>query len=451
MNYREALEYFRDRSDYDRGFVSNPFAGDDAAAAGLRRTRIVVDALGSPDRAYPIIHIAGTKGKGSTCAVIESLARHAGLRTGLFVTPHLHTVRERIQIDAAPVSEAEWAAATDQVARAVAAVEADHPDLGRVTAFELNTALALLLFERAAVDLGIVEVGLGGRLDATNVVEPVVTAITPISFDHQAILGDTLEAIASEKAGIIKPGIPVVVAPQEPSAGDAIARRAVVQEAPLLRAGHDWQFQAEDGSVSFSGPWGSLSGVKLGLRGKHQADNAGAALMALWQWSPGLFANSRALRAGLEAVLWIGRFEVVHDAPTVVFDGAHNGASVEVLAQTLRDEYPEREYIVVFGSYRDKDLPAMLGALAPLKPRVVATRSTSPRAQDPDVICAAANKLGLQARVATTVPAAVRHALDSADRNTVIVATGSLSVVAETREHFGLAQVSELEREILSG
>ena len=451
MDYRAALGFFRDRSDYDRGFISNPFAGDEAATAGLDRTRELLSALGSPDRAYPIIHVAGTKGKGSTCAFIESMARQSGLRTGMFTTPHLHSVRERIQIDGIPISEETWAAGMERCARAVSLVETEHEELGRITAFEINTALALLVFGNALVDLGIVEVGLGGRLDATNVVAPRVSVITPVSYDHQAILGDTLSQIASEKAGIIKPETPVIVAPQEPEAAAEIASRAEALNAPLYRAGTHWSTSYVSGRATLSGPWGEIGNLELGLRGRHQAGNAGAALMALWLLNPALIADTGAVADGLQGVQWPGRYEVIQEKPTVIVDGAHNGASMGVLADALLDEFPNREFVVVFGSYMDKHLDDMLSELEPLRPTLIATRSLSPRARDTSSILDVARLKDFDVDEQPSVGDAIEAALGMAGPRTVIVATGSLSIVALTREHVGLADVAPVEREILGG
>lgn len=449
MDYRAALEYFRDRSDYDRGFISNPFAGDEAAAAGLQRTRLLLDALGSPDRAYPIIHVAGTKGKGSTCAFIESVARHLGLKTGMFTTPHLHTVRERIQVTGHPIDEETWTASLQSCRDAVQSVERDHPHLGRITAFEINTAMALLAFSDAGVDLGIVEVGLGGRLDATNVITPRVSVITPISYDHQAILGGTLQQIASEKAGIIKPGVPVVIAPQPPEARAEIASRAGALGAPAYHAGSDWHANSAGGITTIAGPWGNLGNLELGLKGPHQATNAGAAVMALWLLDSQKFEEIDANSAGLQRANWPGRYETVQRSPTVIVDGAHNGASMAVLSHALLEDYPDHEFVVILGSYIDKDLAAMLGELQRLQPALITTRSSSPRARDPSEILEVAASIDIEGVEQPSVNEAIRAALEPAMPQTVIVATGSLSVVAEAREFFGLVDISQVEREIL--
>jgi dihydrofolate synthase/folylpolyglutamate synthase len=451
MDYPAALRYFRERSDYDRGFISNPFAGDDAALAGLRRTRLLLDALGQPDRAYPIIHVAGTKGKGSTCAFVESLARASGLCTGMFVTPHLHTVRERTRIDASAISESGFARLMLRTAEAVYDIERRHPHEGSLTAFEISTAMSLLACAEAPVDLAIVEVGLGGRLDATNVVEPAVSVITPISLDHQAILGDTLGEIAAEKAGILRPGVPAVIASQPASALAVIRDTAALIGAPLSLEGDAWHAQYRAGLATLSGPWGVLERIRLGLRGPHQADNAGAALMAIWHFRHNLLNDPSRARRALEATTWPGRFETIRDSPPVIVDGAHNVASMEMLATTLQEAHPGSRYIVVLGSYRDKDLAGMLASLTHLQPLIVATRSTSPRAREPAEIQAQSFALGMDSVIQPAVDAALRYALEQAGPDQVIVVTGSLSVAAEAREALGLGDVSPVEREIMSG
>ncbi|HLT19511.1 MAG TPA: Mur ligase family protein, partial [Thermomicrobiales bacterium] len=282
MNYREALIYFRDRSDYERGFVSNPFAGDEAAATGLRRTRLLLDQLGSPDRAYPIIHVAGTKGKGSTCAFIESMTRHCGLRTGLFATPQLHSVRERTLIDAQPISEAQFAETLGRVAAAVEQVERAHPEAGSLTAFEISTAQSLLAFAEAGVDLAVVEAGMGGRLDATNVIEkPAISVITPVSVDHTEYLGKDIAAIAGEKAGIMKKGVPCVIGPQSEEAMAVLSARALQLNTPVMRHGHEWHVETEGDKHIYKSDTLTLELPRPALAGEHQWQNAATAVAVM--------------------------------------------------------------------------------------------------------------------------------------------------------------------------
>ena len=450
MNYREAIRWIIERAGYEKGFVANPFAADDVAALGLKRTAALLQGLGSPERAYPIVHVAGTKGKGSVSATVEALARSAGRRTGLYATPHLHTFRERIQIDGQPVSEEELAALADALVPVDRDVQAEQPEIGQPTAFEVATAMALLGFRRAGVEVGVLEVGMGGRLDATNVVTPAVSVITSISFDHTAILGDTLEAIASEKGGIIKPGVPVVVGPQQPEALATLERIAAERGAPLLRWGRDWQAEVGPGGARLAGPWGEWRDVRLALEGRHQVENAGTALMAAWQLDPALLAGEAHAREALATVRWPGRFERVAERPDVYVDGAHNADSIARLVETVA-RHLARPPIVILGISRDKDIDGMLAALAPLAPRLIATASHNPRAADPDRIVALAAAWGIAAERSADVPAALARARSAAAPDDLILVTGSLYAVAEAREALGLAETPAFERALLYG
>ncbi|HYI13977.1 MAG TPA: folylpolyglutamate synthase/dihydrofolate synthase family protein [Thermomicrobiales bacterium] len=449
MEYREAIAWIIDRAGYDKGFVANPFAGDEVAALGLRRTAGLLRRLESPERAYRIVHVAGTKGKGSTCATVAAVARGGGLSTGLYVTPHLHTFRERFLIDGEPLSEAEFAAVADLVAPADLLVEAEEPEIGEPTAFEIATAMALLAFQRAAVDLAVVEVGLGGRLDATNVVTPDVAAISTISYDHTAILGTTLEEIAFEKGGIIKPSKPVAVGPQPAEALAELRRIAAERSAPLFLAGRDWQTASNGDGATLTGPWGDWRNVQLALAGPHQVENAGLALMTLWLFDSRLLADEGRVREALAGVRWPGRFERISMAPAIYVDGAHNVNSIERLAATIGDHLEGGVLHVVLGIGRDKDIGGMLRALAPLEPRITATASHNPRAAAPDQIAAAAIDAGLAAATAPNVAAALDDIRATAGSADTILVTGSLYAVAEAREALGLAETPVFERELL--
>lgn len=450
MNYREAIRWIIERAGYEKGFVANPFAGDAGAALGLRRTAALLAGLGSPERACAIVHVAGTKGKGSVSATVAALARGAGRRTGLYATPHLHTFRERIQIDGAPVSEAEFAALADVLVPVDADVQAGQPELGQPTAFEVATAMALLAFQRAGAEVGVLEVGMGGRLDATNVVIPAVSAITSVSFDHTKILGDTLAAIASEKGGIIKPGVPVVVGPQQPEALAMLERIAAERGSPLLRWERDWQAESMPSGARLAGPWGDWRDVRLALEGPHQVENAGTALMATWQLDPLLLADEALARETLAAVRWPGRFERVGERPAIYVDGAHNADSIARLVETVRPCLA-RPPIVILGISRDKDLDGMLAALAALEPRLIATASHNPRAADRARIVELAVARGLAAEPAEDIEAALARARSGAAADDLILVTGSLYVVAEAREALGLAETPAFERALLYG
>jgi len=452
LKYQDAIAWIIERSGYDRGFVANPFLGDEVAALGLRRTASLLRRVGSPERAMRVLHVAGTKGKGSTSATIATVARAgpaAGSRTGLYATPHLHTFRERFLIDDEPISEGEFAAVADLLLPADRAVQAEEPELGEPTAFEIATALALLAFGRAGVDLAVMEVGMGGRLDATNVVSPAVSVITTISYDHTAILGDTLTQIAFEKAGIIKPSIPVVVGPQLLEALAELERIAAERASPLYRADRDWQTEWTSSGATLSGPWGDWRGVSLALAGRHQVENAGLALMALHLLDPRLLGNEARVRSALSSVRWPGRFERISVSPDIYVDGAHNVDSIARLVETLRDIRDEAP-LVILGVSRDKDIAGMLQAFAPLQPEIIATASHNPRAADPALIADAALAAGFVASIAASVTVALDVAREQA-AGRVVVVTGSLYAVAEAREAVGLAETPVFERTLLYG
>ncbi len=450
MNYQEAISYIIDRSGYDRGFVANPF---DAETVGLRRTAWLLEALNNPQRAVLAIHVAGTKGKGSTSAFLAAILRASERRVGLYTSPHLHTFRERIQIDGEPISEADFAALTEEIAPLNARLASEKPDWGEATAFEVATALAFLAFARAEVDVSVIEVGLGGRLDATNVVEPQVSVITSISYDHTRILGETLTEIAAEKGGIIKPGRPVVSAAQQPEAAETLQRIANERGCEFLMGGVDWQTTGTSASFDLHGPWGDYRDLSSALIGRHQVENAATAVAACWVLDRDGFAISEAaIREGLANVSWPGRFELVRNDPTVIVDGAHNVDSAQRVAETLAEEYGGHHLTLILGIADDKDVEQMVRVLAPMANRIIATSSHHPRAAKAERIVAAVETLDPplpEIVVAPDVPRAVRNALSSAGRADVICATGSLYVVAETREALGLAQSDEFERELL--
>ncbi len=301
--------------------------------------------------------------------------------------------------------------------------------------------------------MSVIEVGLGGRLDATNVVVPEVSVITSISYDHTAILGETLGQIAAEKGGIIKPGRPVVSAPQQPEARDTLSRIAAERGSDILFGDRDWQASGTSDSFSLHGPWGEFDNLQSALVGRHQVENAGTAVAACWMLEQqGMTISEQAIRAGLVGVSWPGRFEVVRSAPVVVVDGAHNVDSFERLAQTLTDEYGGRRLTLILGIATDKDVEQMVRVVAPLASRIVATASRHPRAASPERIIEAVQTLQSplpDVVIAADVVHALDTALESADDDDVICASGSLYVVAEAREALGLAESDEFERTLL--
>ncbi|HML15799.1 MAG TPA: folylpolyglutamate synthase/dihydrofolate synthase family protein [Bryobacteraceae bacterium] len=385
------------------------------AKLGLDRIRKVLDALGNPQRAYRIIHVAGTNGKGSTCAMIEAGLRVAGVRTGLFTSPHLIEPTERIQIDAIAVSPEQFQRAFTLVHETAETLELDcHP-----TYFETVTAMGFWLFRELAVETAVVEVGLGGRLDATNVVEPALTAITPIDFDHETYLGHTLEAIAGEKAGILKRGVPAVFATQRPEARAVLDRYAAELGIEVKRAE---DFPVRDLCLDARGA--SFSGYRCPLAGEHQVDNAITAILALET----LGVSGR----GIAEARWPGRLEYVAPNPDIVLDGAHNPAGARALAHYLERFYPHRKRWIIYGAMRDKAVEEIAGILFPRADELMFTAPRSARALRPEAL----REIARRGRTAADVGEAIGRVRQEASADDIIVITGSLFLVGEARAFF---------------
>ncbi|HET7225679.1 MAG TPA: folylpolyglutamate synthase/dihydrofolate synthase family protein, partial [Candidatus Eisenbacteria bacterium] len=348
---------------------------------GLDGTRSLLAALGDPERSFRAVHVAGTNGKGSTAALIERVLREAGHRTGLYTSPHLVEFRERIRVDG------RWA--DDAVLDAILVSLEGAPDAGERTFFEVATALGFAYFARHDVRWAVVEVGLGGRLDTTNVLEPALTVITPVGLDHTEILGATLAAIAREKAGIVKPGVPLVAGPQPDEAREVIAATAREREAPVAwpDARAFTRVALDRGGARFeagTGAWGPLA-LAIGLRGRHQLDNAAVALAALERLAQqGVAIAADAVVRGFAAARWPGRLEPCATEPRLWWDGAHNPAGIEALLGAWRDDLRlPAPQAVVLAVARDKDAHAMARAVHAAAPGacVFATRTRSERAR----------------------------------------------------------------------
>jgi len=443
--YADALRAVWARSDFERGRVANPFVDAAAGERGLRRTAALLARLGRPQDRFGALHVAGSKGKGSTAAMLDAVLRAAGWGTGLYTSPHLHTVRERVAIDGVPIAEDRFAGLAERVEAAAAAIEREDRGLGGVTTFEVLTAIGFLAFAEAGCCLVVVEVGLGGSWDATNVLTPLVSVITRLDLEHTAILGRTLPEIAAAKAGIVKPGVPVVVAPQAAEALAVVERAAAEHGAPQLVGDRDWRVAGGWRRFDAVGPWGEYRGLRLGLPGAHQVENAGLALAALWALHPaGIAVPAEAVRDGLATVAWPGRFERVvrPGEATVILDGAHTPASAAALAAALAAEFPGERAVVVLGTSADKEPAALVGALAPVAKAVVATRADHPRAMTAEAVAAgvAAGVAELPVEAAAGVPAALARAAALAGPEGLVLVTGSLFVVAGAREALGLAR-----------
>lgn len=450
--YQRAVRAILDRSAMDRGFIANPFAGEDAARVGLRRTAAVLEELGRPHAHLTIAHVAGSKGKGSTSSFLAAILTAAGHKTGLHTSPHLHSFRERIVVDGAAVTGAEFAAAAESVLAAADAVERHQPELGRLNAFEATFLMALVHFRSVGCDAAVIEVGMGGLLDATNVLIPAVSVITALDLEHTAILGSTIEEIAVQKAGIIKDGVPVVTSPQPPEALAVIRATAERHRAPLLVGGLDFHWEGTARAATFTGSWGRIGPVSLGLVGQHQLENAATALGATaCLRQAGLTIPDDALRRGLGSARLAGRFEVVPApavsalspalgsvAPPVILDGAHTPAAAAALVATIQAEYPQRAATIVLGMATDKDVAAFIERIRPVTRRLIGTAAHSARATPSDRIAELAGAAQLAATARPTVAEAVIAALQETPASDIIVITGSLAVVAEAREAFRL-------------
>lgn len=432
-DYLAALRQLWERSAYDRGFISNPFAGEDTARLGLRRTELLLEKLGNPQTSYEIVHVAGSKGKGSTCAFARALLTAAGKRTGLYTSPHLHSYRERIAIDGEPISESAFAIGWVRALNAAREVEKARPELGELTAFELLTAMALDRFAASECTTAVVEVGLGGTLDATNVVTPASTAITALDFEHTRVLGTSMPEIAANKAGIVKSRIPLATAwlPDDavPVVEDAV-RRA---DSSWLRAGVDWHWNGTWRNFRVAGPWGRFENLQSGLIGDHQVDNACLAIAAVWPMI-GSGLTETIVRSGIRATAWPGRFEVARDAPPLVLDGAHTPAAATVLARTFAEEYPAQRCTVILGILQDKDPGAVATPLLPLASELVAVTPPTPRGMHAGALADRLRTLPIPVRVADGMPDALTGLHDRP-----VLVTGSLATVAAARETLRLA------------
>lgn len=438
----------------------------------LAHMRVLLEGLGHPERAFPSALIAGTNGKGSTAATLASILRASGLKTGLYTSPHLMRINERIRISGAEISDDDFArlhGEVDRVAerRVVEAALPWHPSF-----FEMMTAIAFCYFAQRKVDLAVLEVGMGGRLDATNVVEPLVSVIADISLDHQKFLGNTVGEIAREKAGIIRPGGVVVTLPQQPEANDvigntildldAIAVSAVQYVPPVSPACAPYLVSEERQNpltTEFAGTaaedaeralyryplqvMGKEILVESPLVGRHQLRNVALAIAAAEELSKQGLAGitPESIEQGIRETHWPGRFQVIparNGWPEIVFDVAHNPAGAWALRSALSERYEERPLIFVFGAMGDKAISEMTEILFPLAQRVIATRPENPRAASSEEVVQAASRTGADIEEAAEVKAALQMARDAAGAGGVVVVTGSIYLVGEAMQLLGV-------------
>ena len=435
MEYRSAIDCLLSLVDHERTGILNP---RQKRIFDLGRMEAFLDRLGNPQNASKTIHVAGTKGKGSTAALCDAALRAAGYHTGFYSSPHLHSFRERIRINSQPVSEIEFSRLVEQLWPTQEWI-GQNTDLGNVTLFEFMTGMAFQCFADNQSDFQVIEVGLGGRLDATNVVDPDVCVITPVSRDHTAILGDSIAEIASEKAGIIKPGRPVVVAPQVPEARSVILETCRERSATPVQVGKDVTWKA--GASSIEGQDLTVEGMsgeyqlRLPLLGKHQLDNAASAVAALESlMAQGHSIPDEAIRRGFESVVWPCRMEVLGRGPLVIADGAHNDDSVNVLLDAVASYLDYRRLFLVVGFSRDKSVSDMVSRLSKEAPVVFASRSRHPRSTPPGRIVDLFRDNGVEAVDAGHTVDALAQAKQAAHEDDLILVTGSLFIAAEARE-----------------
>ncbi|MBV8526109.1 MAG: bifunctional folylpolyglutamate synthase/dihydrofolate synthase [Acetobacteraceae bacterium] len=394
------------------------------AKFGLERMQILLAALGNPEQTGRFVHVAGTNGKGSTSAMIATVLQHAGFDTGLYTSPHLLDPTERIQINRNPVSHEEFANVFELVHRKSEELLKSEALDAHPSYFETITAMAFLLFRERA-DITVLEVGLGGRLDATNVVTPKLCVITPISYDHEALLGNTLRSIAAEKAGILKPGVPVVTAKQEPEAQEVILRRASELGCQVFRT-TDMPVSQVSAEPHYSRFVLDDAEYVCGLAGRHQIENAATAILACKE----LGLPTRPIQNGLLTARWPGRLEYAAHDPDFVLDGAHNPAGAKGLAAYIREFCGRRPVWIVYGAMRDKAIEEVAGQLFPLADRVIATAPQYARALRPEVILEAVPHPN--ATITDTVAQAIDQAR-TAPNDAIVFFTGSLFLVGEAR------------------
>ena len=397
---------------------------------GLSKTENILKAFGNPHLGQNYIHIAGTNGKGSVATFMGSILQEAGYRVGTYVSPHLVRFTERFRINGEEISREKT---TELINELQAAFNPDEPP----TFFEAVTAMAILHFAREKTDIAIMEVGMGGRLDATNVITPLVTGITNISMEHQEYLGNRLSHIAREKAGVIKKGIDVVTAVTQPQVIEQFKAIAEERGAPLWRVGKDIKYRTTRSGLHFSGQSRHMKGLQLGLRGIHQARNAALALGMMEQIeTKGFPHTTEQIREGLKKADWPGRMQVIRERPTILLDGAHNAGAMRALARSIQSDFSYDRLILVIGIMADKDIVALLRAIVPISDRVLYTRPVYSRAADPRILMEKGQPLNTPGEVIPSLGEAIKKAEKIASPGDLIVICGSLFTVGEALTFF---------------
>jgi len=401
---------------------------------GLTQAERILNAIGDPHKEVQAIHIGGTNGKGSTAAMMSSILQKEGYRVGLYTSPHLIRFTERIKVNGKEIEEEVVAALTGWMRKEIEAAGILPP----FTFFDFTTAMALHYFKQKLVDLAILEVGLGGRLDSTNVVDPLIAIITNIAKDHEEYLGKSILKIAREKAGIIKKGRPLITAASQPHVLRLFSKVCQGKGSPYFRVGKEFRYvHAEDGDFDYEGLNRKLWSIHLNLKGFHQVINATTALGATEVLEDlGYRVSTHAMIDGLKEVDWPGRLEMVSSFPRVILDGAHNPAGALVLKESLRKEFQYQNLILLIGIMKDKDIPSMLRLLAPLAHHIILTKPHTDRATAPSLLKKALGQNGKKAEIAEDLTEAIERGLSFTQKDDLLCITGSLYTVGEARAYF---------------
>jgi dihydrofolate synthase/folylpolyglutamate synthase len=434
LNYDEAVKRLLH---YGSQLPQKPTTQDPRRPA---RMRALLGAMHDPHLRYPVIHVTGTKGKGSVCAMCAAVLKAQGLRVGMYTSPHLQDIRERFFIDGASIDHETLREAVEKLAPL-------YEQIAGARFPEVMASTALYLFAQQQVDVALVEVSIGGRLDATNAIYPTVTVITSISYDHTVLLGDTLAKIAWEKAGIIKPGVPLVSAPQPDEAYEIIQRIADERSAPLTLIGRDWLYETlppslEGQRVKLARPAEAPKTYTTRLIGAHQAVNTVVALAALDQLKIiGITVSEDAIQTGLSEVFWAGRMEIVSRNPLLLLDSAHNPESALRLREAIDALFPQRPLVLVYGSKATKDIAGTIKALLPLTDHMLLTRSSDGTTDDPAHLAAIVRDVGYAGDIVLqyNLNEALAEARHLAGSSGMICVTGSMFIVGEARTLLGLA------------
>ena len=425
LSYDEALSFLNQLPNFETLRDS----GSSIGTFTLARIEALLDGLGRPERRFPTVHVTGTKGKGSTASMIASILTASGKTVGLYTSPHFHSVRERIVIDRTPVLEEEFAETMEEIRAVIEKIGMETPSY-----FEALTTLAFTYFAQKKVDFAVIEVGIGGTFDATNVLIPRVSVITSVSLDHTAVLGKSLSEIASHKAGIVKERGVLVSAPQKPEVMHVFEDRCKEQHANLIYVGKNHQW--EKGPANLDGQtffYRYRQEFRIPLLGDHQIENACTAIEAIEILrGQGIHISDEMISAGLRSVSWPGRFQILAKHPFLVVDGAHNRSSAICLQAALETYFQGRERVIIVGTSCDKDIQGILEGLLPGTKLFIATRSDHPRSAEPELIEEIVEKLGGRARKSKNLSEAIHDARDLISLEGVICVTGSLFLVGET-------------------